>query len=130
QNGKKLWQIHEPEAKRIRLAFQMASQGQNYRRILMALNKMETAEGTGVRWLQPRVYQMLQSEVYRGDVLTNKSYRVDYLSTRLMKNEGQRDQYYIEDHHAAIIDKATFEQVGELIRQGALRTKDRGKCGK
>lgn len=126
-DGKQRWEIDEPEAKRVRLAFRLAAQGENYRMILVALDNMEIEESTGVRWTQPRVHEMLKSETYIGDILTNKKFKPDYLSKRVVKNNGQRAQYYIEGHHEPIIDRETFEKVGELIRKNALRSKKNGR---
>ena len=127
ENGKKVWQICEPEAKRVRLAFRMAAQGQTYRMILIALNNMEIRQGSGVCWTHARVYGMLKSEAYIGDILTNKCFKPDYLSKRVVRNTGQRTQYYLEGHHEPIIDRETFEKVGGLIARNALRTKRTGK---
>lgn len=121
--GKKVWRIYEPEAKRVRLAFQMAAQGSDYRDILIALNNMEIKAGTGIKWTQSRIYSMLTSEVYIGDILTNKTFTADYLTKMVSKNNGQKPQYYIEGHHEPIIDKATFEKVGELIHKNKLKAR-------
>ena len=40
-NGKLVWKIYEPEAKRVRVAFQMAYRGKDYRTILGALNRLD-----------------------------------------------------------------------------------------
>jgi hypothetical protein len=64
---------------------------------------------------------MLRSEVYKGDVLTTKLYVVDYLSKKQRRNEGQRPQFYIEDHHSPIVDRSLFDRVQELLDTGALR---------
>lgn len=128
EHGKKVWQICEPEAKRVRLAFRMAAQGQNYRMIISALNNMEVKQGSDVCWTHARLYGMLKSEAYIGDILTNKCYKPDFLSKRVVKNTGQRAQYYLEGHHEPIIDRDTFEKVGNLINQNALRTKKTGKA--
>jgi len=101
-NGKKVWRIEAREAKRVRLAFQLALQGQCYRMIITALDNMEIKEGSDARWTRARVYGILKSEVYIGDILTNKCYKPDYLSKRVVKNTGQRTQYYIEGHHECL----------------------------
>jgi len=121
-NGKKHWEIYEPEAERVRLAFRLAAQGDNYQMIITALDNMEIKADSDVRWTQTRVREMLKSETYIGDILTNKGFKPDYLSKRFVKNTGQRTQYYIEGHHEPIIDRETFEKVGALISQNALST--------
>ena len=46
-----------------------------------------------------------------------KTYR-DYHFKR-HTNRGERDQFYVEDHHEAIISREDFEAVGALIQQRA-----------
>lgn len=123
ENGKKVWRIDEQEAKRVRLAFTLAAQEQDYRTILCALNEMEAEEDSDLRWKQSRVYDMLRNEAYIGDILTNKIFTPDYLTKRKVRNKGQRTQYYIEGHHEPIIDRETFEKVGALISRKALQSR-------
>ena len=127
--GRNSWRVHEPEAERVRLAFQMAARGEPYRSILLALNQMERGAGTGVTWTQYRVYAMLKSEAYLGDVLTNKTFTADYLAKKVSRNNGQKPQYYLQGHHEPLVDQATFERVGELIRRNKLQTR-RGARGR
>ena len=46
-----------------------------------------------------------------GVLITQKTYVADFLNGRQVKNTGELIQYIFENHHEAIIDKATFEQV-------------------
>lgn len=117
------WVIHESEAHRVRFAFGKAEEGWKYRQIVDALNAMETTGGTGFKWTYQSLYGILRSEVYIGDILTNKRFTPDYLQKDSLPNRGQRPQYYIEGHHAPIIDKKQFERVGERIKNHALRRK-------
>lgn len=129
-DGRTIWTINEAEAERVRLAFRMAAGGAKYKAIIMALNTMETNAGTGVRWTQNRIYTMLKSEVYIGDILTNQYFTPDYVNKKVKRNHGQRPQYYIEGHHEPIISKATFERVRDLItRTPASRGKEENHDG-
>lgn len=116
------WVIEPNEARRVKRAFGIALNGGTYCDIVTMFNEMEDAERTGTIWTQPRIRCLLLSEAYIGDVLTNKTYKTDLLSKRVVRNRGERPQYYIEAHHEAIIDRATFEAVGEKIRAGALHS--------
>lgn len=127
ENGKKVWRIYEPEAERVRLAFCMAEQCQDYNEIAKALDAKENEEGTDTRWTYERVYELLKSEVYVGDILTNKMFKPDYLSKKVIRNKGQRTQYYLEGHHEPIINRETFDRVNELISQNRLRAKKVGR---
>lgn len=61
-----------------------------------------------------------------GDALLQKTYTVDFLTKRRIKNNGEMPQYYIEDHHEAIIPKNIFYAVQEemLKRQNGRRNKN------
>ena len=126
-DGKVIWEIFEPEAERVRLAFSLASKGERYSEIIRQLNNFEIENGSDDHWTQSRVYEMLKSEVYIGDILTNKFYTSDYLTRRVVRNNGQRMQYFLEEHHKAIVDKATFERVSDLIHKHKLQTRKRRK---
>ena len=54
---------------------------------------------------------MLQNEKYKGDALLQKTFTVDYLTKKIKTNEGEIPQYYVKDHHPAIIDPETFDLV-------------------
>ena len=124
KDGVGRWEIYEPEAERVRLAFKMTCEGYGYKDILDALNALEARDKTEVRWTHSRIYGLLTSEVYMGDILTNKSYKLDLLVGKQVKNRGQRHQYYIENHHAAIVDRDTFHRAGEIV---AARNKRAGR---
>jgi DNA invertase Pin-like site-specific DNA recombinase len=110
------WEIFEPESERVRLAFRMAGEGSTYREIIYALNRLEVGDNTNIVWSRGRVYRILTNEAYIGDILTNKTFKPDFLSRNSVINKGQRSQYYIEGHHEGIVDRDTFERVGELIK--------------
>ena len=55
-----------------------------------------------------------------GDALLQKTYTVDFLKKKRIKNNGEMPQYYVEDDHEAIIPRALFLQVQEEIaRRGS-----------
>ncbi len=113
------WAIEEDEAKRIRLAFRMAGAGDCYADILKALNQMEKAAGTDMEWRRPRLGRLLRNLVYKGDVLTGKTYKVGRVAR---KNNGERPQYYLEQHHAPIVTPELFDRVQMMMDQGLLHS--------
>lgn len=56
---------------------------------------------------------MLSNEKYMGDSLLQKTYTIDYLTKKRVKNNGIVPQYYVEDSHEAIISKQIFYKVQE-----------------
>lgn len=54
---------------------------------------------------------------YTKDALLQKTYTVDFLNKKRVKNEGIMPQYYVENDHPAIIPKSVFMQVQQIIKQ-------------
>ena len=47
-----------------------------------------------------------------------------YTSKKQIKNNGQREQVYIEGHHEPIVDPALFDEVQRYIDAGMLNGKN------
>ena len=56
---------------------------------------------------------MLVANTITGDFLQQKTYTIDFLTKKRVKNDGIVPQYYIKDDHEAIIHKELFYQVQE-----------------
>ena len=83
-------------------------------------NHIETTRGTG-EWNKSTVSGILRNEKYKGDVLLQKSYTVDYLTKTIAKNKGEVTQYYIENNHEGIVSREIFDMVqDELKRRASL----------
>ena len=79
-------------------------------------------------WRPETVKKILQNEKYIGDALLQKTYTVDFLSKKRVKNNGIVPQYYVENSHEPIIPRELFMQVQEeMVRRANLRG---GKDGK
>ncbi len=72
-------------------------------------------------WHPGTINNMLSNEKFCGDVCRQKTYTIDFLTKKKVKNEGYAPQYYIEDNHEAIIAKELFHQVQvEKARRASL----------
>ena len=116
--GTTKWRINPQEARRVQCAFSMAAEGWNYQEILITLNHMEEAESTGIRWRQRRLKQLLSNPLYLGDY--NSHATVCLTPGHQVVNRGYRDRYYIEEHHEPLVNKALFDRVQVLIKDGVL----------
>jgi len=107
------WEVFEPEAKMVRFAFNLAKARVPWKDIAKRLNveQKKYPEAKQRNWNTQSVTYMLRNEVYMGDVLTNKSVSVDYLTKKRKPNEGEKEQFYLEDHHPAIVSRAVFQAV-------------------
>ncbi len=62
-------------------------------------------------WTKNTVNSILTNEKYKGDALLQKTYTENYLEHKMVKNNGQIPQYYVENNHPAIIDRELWGQV-------------------
>ena len=75
----------------------------------------------GFRWVDSNIKVVLTNITYTGNLLLQKEFVSDPISKKRIKNKGQLSQYYVEDTHPAIIDKATFDYVqAEIARRKEL----------
>ena len=118
------WVIYEPEAERVRTAFQMALDRHNYTEIREALQAMEDRDGTGRKWIQSTLQYLLVNPYYTGVYISNKT--VDVMDRKKGKvrreNHGMKGQFIIDDHHEKFISKEDFDAVQELVKSHALYT--------
>ena len=63
------------------------------------------------KWYESTIKSILQNEKYKGEALLQKSYTVDFLTKKRVKNMGDVPQYYVQESHPAIIDPETWEAV-------------------
>ena len=107
-----------------------------YMNFLLGKSRLETerelaAEGittrSGNRWVDSNIRQILTNVTYTGNLLLQKAFIADPITKRRKKNRGELPQYYVENTHPAIIDKATFDHVQEEMARrrelGALANK-------
>ena len=56
-------------------------------------------------------------------MLLQKTFRTDVISKKVIKNVGQMAQYYMPDHHEAIVSREQYNAVkAEMARRSALRS--------
>lgn len=102
------------EAELVRRIFRLFLEGNSSIQIKKILEKdgIKTVTGKDV-WQASVIDQMLRNEKYMGDALLQKTYTVDFLTKKRVKNQGIVPQYYVEDDHEAIIPKELFYRVQE-----------------
>ena len=75
------------------------------------------------KWTTTSIKGILTNEKYCGDVLLQKTFRTDVISKKVIKNIGQMTQYYMPDHHEAIVSREQYNAVkAEMARRRALRS--------
>ncbi len=104
------------EAEVVKLIYRSFLEGDSMYGIKLKLESMgiKTPRGSAT-WNQALISSILTNEKYIGDVLVNKTYIEDCISRRVKINNGERQQFYIENHHPAIIDRQMFARVQEEL---------------
>ena len=129
-------EIVEEEAKIVRRIFREVAEGRAYTEIARGLNreKIPAPVTSAVKarkknpkkgqlnsdledgWTGRNIAQIVQSERYTGAVLIQKVFTPDYLTHEVRQNKGEVPQYFVRNHHPAIIDEDLFEEA-QVIRK-------------
>lgn len=122
-------EIVPEEAETIRKIYDLYLSGESLYGIKCYLEEQEIPTPAGYSvWRQETIRSILSNEKYKGDAIINKTYVSDCISKRIKANNGERNKYYIENNHPAIIDAGTFARVQEEIarRSGKPKVKQKG----
>lgn len=136
-------QVVEKEADLVRRIYRMFISGMNQSTIARILIKEKIpTPGGKTHWQYSTIDSILRNEKYKGSALLQKRYTVDFLTKKVKKNEGEVNQYYVDESHEGIIDKDDWDIVqAELYEKEKIPTKSRsdsvlagkiicGCCGK
>ncbi len=112
--------INEEEAEIVRYIFRRYTEGAGGSVIAQELQNLgyKTKRGS-TTWAETTVIGIIKNEKYIGDILMGKTFTLDPISKRRLDNFGEEDQYYIRDHHEAIISKEVFEKAQEILKRRA-----------
>lgn len=110
--------INEEQAAIVQEIFSLFIKGYSYNRIADILTKRGIPTPTGkAKWNDGTIKRVLTNELYMGDKLLQKTFTIDFLHKKPIKNEGQVPQYYVENDHEAIINPKLFKQVQDEIKR-------------
>ena len=132
------FKINEEQAKVVKLIYKFFLGGRSFYAITKELEKRGIKSPSGKdKWYISTVRSILTNEKYRGDALIQKEYMADFLNKTRRKNTGEIPQYYVEEHHEAIIPPDLFDFVQAEIKRREQNGKHSGvsifankiKCG-
>jgi site-specific DNA recombinase len=105
------------EAEIVKMIYKSFVQGVHPSLISVRLNGLGLKTVYGNDWSSSAVRSILKNEKYCGDVLMQKTITVDYLTHTSKVNEGEADQYYIANHHDAIVSREIWDKAQELLKK-------------
>lgn len=101
--------INEEEAETIRYIYRRYLEGVGCMVIARECTQLGFKTKAGnTAWNDSGIRGILRNEKYCGDILMGKTFTVDPITKRRLRNFGEEDKYYLENHHTAIISKEDF----------------------
>lgn len=115
--------IHSEQAIFVCQIFNRYISGESTREIASWLNgQKESCPVLAERvWTYKAVARILKNEKYIGDSLWQKTYRTDTLPRKERPNKGERDRYYAENTHPAIIEKWVYQKAQQLLQERSVQ---------
>ena len=100
---------NEEQAETVRYIYRQYRMGDTLREIKTKLENAGILTADGKRtWTASCLKSILTNEKYCGDALLQKTFILDCISKKVIKNTGQLTKYLIQDHHPAIISREEF----------------------
>ncbi|MDP3058385.1 MAG: recombinase family protein, partial [bacterium] len=99
----------------VRRIFAEVLSGKGASMVAAGLNAESIKSQKGIRWTATTIRGILVNEKYVGDVLFQKTYSDDNFLRHI--NNGEKDQYYLKEHHEAIISHADFTAAASILAQ-------------
>lgn len=114
-------QIVPAEADIVRLIYRLFMEGKTFSAIGKFLGDHGIPSPAGKpTWQTAVVRSILTNEKYKGHALLQKTYCEDFLTKKMVNNDGRIQQYYVENSHPAIIDPDEFDAVQAEIERRRL----------
>ena len=112
------------EAETIKTINRLFLDGMSLESIAQYLNIRNIPTKQGKNWTRGGIQNILSNEKYVGDALLQKTFTIDCITHKSVKNNGERAKYLVTDAHDAIIDRDTYNLVQqELARRASKRKK-------
>ncbi len=114
--------VHE-EAEIVRMIYSLFLDGYSMRNIKKVLENKGVLTATGKEiWNESLISSILKNEKYVGDALMQKTYTLDCITHKVVKNHGERPMFLVTNHHDPIVDRDTYNRVQqELARRSSKR---------
>lgn len=118
------------EAEIVKTIFDDYLSGMGTNTIMKKLNNAGISTKNGAAWGESTLLKVLRNEKYSGDMLLQKTFRLDHLSKKKQINRGELPMYQVINSHEAIIDKEIFTKVQCEIERRAAKYRSNSKTNK
>lgn len=107
------------EAELVRRIFSLYLDGYGFQGIANLLNAEGQTSVLGNKWSKTAIEAIINNYNYTGDLVLQKTFRVDHLTKHKQMNRGEKTQYLVEDAHEPIITKEQYMMAQTLKKQRA-----------
>lgn len=108
------------EAETVRQIFADYLGGLGKTAIAKKLNRMGVPTMYGGLWKVNSISHILSNDKYTGNMILQKTFRLDHITKKTCINNGELPMYQIENSHEAIIGQEMFEAVQREIERRAM----------
>lgn len=122
-NNKGIIEIVPEEAEIVKEIFNLILQGESTASIANVLNNKKVKTKRNSKWSASTIRGIVKNEKYIGDTLFQKTYTDDNFNRH--KNRGEKDSYYIKNHHESIISHEMFQKANTVLYQRGI---EKGNC--
>jgi len=105
------------QAEVVKRIFQMYIDGMGSATIAKQLNAEKIKAIHRKYWKALNVTRILANINYTGCLLLQKTFSEDFLTKKRRKNEGELNQYFVENAHEAIVSMETYELAAKLRKE-------------
>lgn len=110
--------VNPQQAEIVRYIFERYVEGAGGKIIARELKNLGYMNKAGnTNWSDSGIVGIIKNEKYKGDLLMGKTFTLDPISKRRLENQGEEDQFYIENHHEPIITKELFEMAQQILKR-------------
>jgi len=109
--------VNEKEAEVVRMIFNLYLEGLGKEGIAKKLNSLGLKTRNGYAWSDSSVRQILSNYDYTGNLILQKTYRLDYISKKTVVNHGEVPRYHVEESHEPIITMEIWNKVQEEVKR-------------
>ena len=117
--------INEEQAEVVRKIFNWYVDCKGTFVIAQELNKLNIPTIKNKKWVARTVRYIIDNEKYVGDLLSQKYYVDNPMNHKVKVNKGEKDLYYVKNHHPAIISREIWDKAKSITEKRKIaKTED------
>lgn len=121
-------EIDEKQAEVVREIFNLYCNGKGAKIISKILNdrgiptkkidiySIQTCSN-GKKWYSTSIISMINNEKYIGDIIGQKHYVESSITHKMVRNFGEKEKYYVKNHHKSIITRDVWNKAQEIYQK-------------